>query len=485
MLTYLKRIGKNSLYYLLARILTAAIGFLLIPVYTRVLTPEDYGTFSIVETAVSIFMILIQVGLINTIATLYFDYYHDATQLKRFISSIIFFFFVSAFGWSAIIIMWGKPFLHGFLGDVPFNPYILLSLGIASSSVFFTFLQAIYRTQEKAITYFVISLLYFSTNLVLIIYFVVYLRGGALGNTIARFIGTGTFFVIAIYLLRHFFTPRFDSEKFKKSLAFSLPLVPDELAAWVFVAVDRLFLNRYVGLTEVGLYALGFKLSSILNFVVMAIYQAWTPFFMTTATQQGEHAKAIFSRLVTYFLGAILFLAIAISINAREIVLIFTTTEYTQAYKVVPIITINWVVLGMYFMVVNQIFYTKQTQYIPIPTVVASSIQVLLNYLWVPKYGMFGSAWAMLISQIITFLLTWYFSYKVYPMHFEYTRLIKLIFVSGFIFFIGLAINTSFLWLTIFMKMGILLIYPFLLFLIGFYQDDEILKIKEWWYRCM
>jgi O-antigen/teichoic acid export membrane protein len=250
------------------------------------------------------------------------------------------------------------------------------------------------------------------------------------------------------------------------------------LSGWILTAVDRLFLSRYTGLSEVGLYSLGYKLGDIMNIVTASVNYAWVPFFMSTAKEKGQEAKDTFARLTTYYLAVIFFLALMLSVPAREIVAILATAQYQDAHKVVPIIIFGWVFGGMYYMVVNQIFYTKKTRFLPLATFGAGLVQLLLNSVWVPRYGMIGSAWAMLLAQLVSFLFTWYISYRVYPMHFEYARIARAILVTGGLLAASFMINTVSVWHGLLAKTLLLSGYPLLLLVVGFFGQDELLKAR-------
>jgi O-antigen/teichoic acid export membrane protein len=457
-----------------------AIGFFLIPVYTRVLTPHDYGIIDIVSTAISVFSILFQVGLRSAIQRFYFEYCDDPQALSSYFSSILTFLFVFPLAIILVVGVAGRPIVAPLIEGVPFNPYILLALGIGFFKVFFAIVQTLFQVEEKVTQYALLNIGSFVVSLGLIIYFVVSLRQGALGNVKAKFISAFIFFLVSIYLLTdHYSFHSIDIHKLWMSLRFGLPLVPHMLSGWILTGVDRFFLNHYANLSTVGLYSLGYKLANVMNIILLSINQAWTPFFMSTAEERGEEAKDTFARLTTYYLAVIFFLALCLSVPAREIIALMTTSSYHQAYKVVPIITFGWVLNGMYFMVVNQIFYTKKTKFLPLATLSSGLLQVLLNYVWVPQYGMMGSAWAMFVAQFFSFLLTWFISYRVYPMHFEYRKIVRIILVTGGILVMSNSITISSIGYSLLLRSTILLSYPVLLFLTGFLEPEEVSRVRS------
>lgn len=478
MLASIRRIGKNSSLYFVGQVLTGAIGFFLIPIYTRVLTPEDYGIIAIVTTTISIFAIFLELGLRGAISTFYFDYHKEPARLKAYVSTILAFLLLYALVMVALIAWLGEPLLQPLLEGIPFWPYIHLALGTAFFEMFFLISQTLTQTQEKASRFALLNILYFVVNLALVIFFVVYLREGALGNTKARFIASIGFFILAIFLLRDFMTFRFEAPKLRMSLRFGLPLVPHALSGWILTAVDRLFLNRYSGLSGVGLFSLGARLSDFMNLFTVSINNAWAPFFISTAKEQGEAAKGTFARLSTYYLAIVCFAGLALSIMAREIIAILAAPAYHDAYQVVPIMTFGWVLGGMYYMVVNQIFLARQTKYLPLATFSAGAVQIGLNYLWIPTFGMIGAAWAMLVAQLCSFIFTWYLSQRSYPITYEHLRIARIILVTLGLLLLGTSITLDSLWLSLLVKGALLAVYPLALFVTGFFRADEIAQAR-------
>lgn len=478
MLASIRRIGKNSSFYFIGQVLTGAIGFFLIPIYTRVLTPEDYGIIAIVTTTISIFAIFLELGLRGTISTFYFDYHKDPERLNAYVSTILLFLLPYSLVMVALIAWLGEPILQPLLEGIPFRPYVHLALGTAFFEMFFLISQTLTQTQEKASKFALLNILYFVINLALVIYFVVYLREGALGNTKARFITSIGFFILAIFLLRDFLVLRFEVPKIRMSLRFGLPLVPHALSGWILTAVDRLFLNRYSGLNGVGLFSLGAKLSDFMNIFTLSINNAWAPFFMSTAKEQGEGAKDTFTRLSTYYVAIVFFLGLALSITAREIIAILAAPAYHDAYQVVPIMTFGWVLGGMYYMVVNQIFFARQTKFLPLATFSAGAVQIGLNFLWIPTFGMIGAAWAMFVAQFCSFTFTWFLAQRYYPIDFEYLRIARIILVTLGLLLLGMSITLDSLWLSLLVKGALLVTYPLALFGAGFFRTDELAQAR-------
>jgi O-antigen/teichoic acid export membrane protein len=458
----IKRISKNSLGFSVGTILTQAIGFFLIPIYTRYLTPDDYGIIALAAVIMSILSIFYLLGQNGSLGRFYYDYYHDKKELKEYVGTITISVIGISFIFTLLLSLFGEPLFAKLIKDVPFNPYILLALWTTFFGILLPFPLILYQVRERSFTYSFFSVVRFIISVSLILYFVVVLKEGALGSLKGGFFSALIFFIIACFLLKKDLSFKIKIKKLKKSLHFGLPLIPHALAGWILTLMDRIFLNYYSTLAVVGIYTLGYQIGSVMSLITTSINMAWAPFFMSTAKEKGEEAKSIFSQLTTYYMVVIFFIGLAISLFAKDIIFLMATPKYYVSYKVIPIIVGTYVLNGMYYMVVNQIFYTK------------------FNYLWIPNYGMVGAAWATLVSFAFAFLFTYILSHKVYPIKYEYSRICKVFVIAGVIYALSIVFSYDNLFYDIGAKSLMLLLYPVGLFVMGVITKSELKVVWQY-----
>jgi len=474
----IKRLSKNSIGFSLGKILPKAIGFFLIPVYTRFLTPEDYGILEIANVTLAILTIIYLSGQIGSLQRFYYDYYKDKRKFQSYMGTIIGYVLGFSLVVTIILNILGKPVISQIFHKIPFYPYLFIIIWTAFFKLLFPFPQRLLQVREKSFSYSFLSVTQFLVSLGFIIYFVVVKKQGALGSIKGNFIATVIFFIISCFLLRNDFRFSLDSSKLKESLSFGLPLVPHALAGWILTFVDRIFLTHFTSLEEVGLYSLGYKFGMILSIIVTSINFAWMPFFISTAKERPDIAKGIFRRITTFYIAFILLLGLGVSIFAREIIVIMATPKFFDSHRVIPIIVFTYVFQGLYYMVVNQIFFTKKTRFLPIATVGAAIINVGFNLLFIPRWGMMGAAWATLISFVFMFVFTWFISKRVYPIDYEYGRIIELFAITGALFTISLFLPDYSFGIMVLIKSGLIILYPVILFVSGFFSKEEIAGIK-------
>lgn len=440
-LSGIKRISKNSFWFALGTILTQAMGFFLLPLYTRYLTPADYGIISIAVVITSILTILCIFGMRGAISRFYYDYNHDKTELREYISTICITVFSVSFGLTILLYLFGDCIFSMLIPEIPFHPYLTIVLWTTLLSIPLNFAFILLQVRERSITYSLINVVKFLLMTAAIIIFVVLFREGALGSLKGQLIVTAVFCFVGLALLKKDIGLSFNPKKLHDSLAYGLPMIPHELAGWTSSLIDRIFLAGYTSLATVGLYSLGYWFGSILSFIAISINFAWVPFFFSTAKEKGiKESGPIFARLTSYYIVFLLFMALCITFFSENVILLMTTPEYYGATTVVPYIVLVFVFNGMYYMVVNQLFFLKKTGFVSFSTLTAAILNIGLNVFLIPRYDMIGAAIAAIISYAYTFVLVYYFSQKHFPISYDYIRIGKTFALALGIFLIALAL---------------------------------------------
>jgi O-antigen/teichoic acid export membrane protein len=269
----------------------------------------------------------------------------------------------------------------------------------------------------------------------------------------------------------------FSLKALKEMLAFGLPLVPAGVAAIILTMSDRYFLRYYADCTEVGLYSLGYKLATVVSLIVGAFQTAWPAVLFSTAKK--KKAPSIFSELFTYFFFFLMFLAVSISVLAKEIVALMATSVFHTGYRVVPLIALSYVLYGCYHMTAVGVNVKRKTYYIPFVMGGAALLNLLLNYLLIPRYGMMGAAEATVISYMFMVMVAAKISLHLYHVPYEYVRIGKILSVALIVYGLSLLVRTDRILLATMVKVILILGYPGLLYVMRFYRRAELMHIKE------
>lgn len=358
-----------------------------------------------------------------------------------------------------------------------------LLVRLASLILFFdtlAFMQLlILRAEEKPIIYsiFTISsvLITISANVV----FILLLKWGVEAIFYANLLASGLTFIIVLPLGVKHLNLSYSFSLLKKLFVFGIPYLPSTLSIWAMDSIDRLFLERMINVEASGLYSQGAKLGMFMALFVSAFRFAWIPYATSTAKQ--ENAKEVFSKILTYVLFACSGVFLFFSFFVNEIVQIgfgsFTLlgSDYWEATIIVPQFFMAYIFYAAYLNFLIGVYLEKKTKYIAIVTIVAMVANVLANYILIPQLGIMGAAWARLISYIMMAVGMYIISVKIYPVKYEWKRILILTLVIFGIYFIG----HFYFFTSLLLKAALFLIAPVVLYLLGFFEKGELAKLKS------
>jgi len=304
-----------------------------------------------------------------------------------------------------------------------------------------------------------------------LIYFIAFLKRGALGKLQGELLWAGILCIFFIILMKRYLNLRFSFKDLKPSLKFGLPLVPHELSLWSLNLADRLLLQFLISFRAVGIYALGYNISLILNFISTSIGKAWTPRFFSTAHQ--KEAKDTYARMSTYYAGIVVLTGLGLAVLSKELIVFLSTPAYYEAAKVIPIAVLGYVFHSFYKINSRLLHYVKKTKFIGYSTISSAILNIILNFILIKRFGMMGAAWATLISFAILSGITFSYSRRFYPVNFEKDRLFKILAVGTAIYCLSLWIQTGTLLVDFFIKLALVLFFPFGLYLTHFFTQKE------------
>jgi O-antigen/teichoic acid export membrane protein len=428
------KILRHGSWYFVASVLTKAAGIVLVPIYTRYLSPDEYG-------------ILGSLDAISRLLPLFMSFYLDAAfiryyyveraasheRVKTLYSTQ--FWFVAV--WGSIVVVIGmllSPVTIQPLVDVPFSPYVPLvlvaplfaQLGIMGSQL----MRAELRAREVS----VISVASFgataAVSLVLLIGFDQGVVSLLWGLTVGPFVGFVWFTAIA--LREHVLGWSFEWETLWRGLRFSIPLIPNLAGAWISGFSNRLIIAHYGTNAEVGLFTIAVQLGFVIYFVNDAITQVQGPIGMSALTEDTVAGKRQMSEFISVFLWAMLLMYLGLTLFSEEILAVLTAPAYHSAYTLVGIIALAYAVAGLYRVFTIVLSYHNHVWLISAGALVSAGLSVIAMFVFVPEYGADAAAWSFLGSTLVyTGWLAW-FSQRTDPIPLNWPLLIPVTALATF-----------------------------------------------------
>lgn len=404
---------KNTFIYVLTEIINKAVPFLLLPILTIYLSPSDYGIVATYGAFTSILAVFVHLSLVGAVNVNFFKFSKE--QLKIYIANVLVIISVSALICLAIIYIFQNQLSLKL--EIP-SIWLFLGLFVTISQFLTTLNLGLWQVEQqpKYFGIYQISLMLTNTSMVLIL--VVGLGMGWEGQLIGQAIATILFSLLSFRFIyrRGYLQFTFNKGYIKDALKFGVPLIPHTLSGWFRTGVDRIFLTTFIGSSATGIYSVGYQFGLIIGIIAVAFNQAYSPYLYRKLNNITLNDKLKLVKFTYAYFAGILLLAGAISLIMSWAITHFLNERYLDSKEVIPWVTFGYAFQGMYFMVVNYIFYVKKTYGLAAITFFGGLIHVALSYLLIKESGSIGAAQATTISFFITFILVWLLSSKLYPM---------------------------------------------------------------------
>ncbi len=478
MLNTLKRLTKHSVIYGIGNLAVLLPGFILVPLYTRRLSTQEYGILSIVTVFTGMLMFVYELGMISALSRQYYEYNDPASQ-NKVISTAFTFVSVWATFVTLLLIYLSSPISEALFHTAQYRQAIIVSLFY----VFFTAIifvpQTILRVEERSGLFVALSIARVVLTVIFTVILLLHTENVLLSVFYAMLWATVT--SAAIYL---FFTYKrirlfaVSSIDLRQMLTFGIAFFPAALFTWIIDYSNRYILSLYVDMGQVGIYSLGQKISQIVIIAVKAFHLACVPIMFSMAMK--EDAKRIFSSIFTYFIFALSVFVLALCLYSRELVLLLSNKAYVEAYKVIPVLAISGIGYGAYLYFITGLSIAKKVVNQPVILAFVALVNVPLNVILIKKIGMMGAALATFLTYIIIISLTFFFSQRHYKIRYEYYRLLKICFsfiiVSALAVAIRLGYPASSGWL---FNPVLLMAFFILIYFTGFFKKSEIAYVTK------
>lgn len=476
MFAFFNNLIKSVFVYGLGAIAGPIIGFFLIPIYTRFLTPSDYGILETLATTTSIIAIFLIFGMDNSLFRFSFDSKDDTVQ-KRVLSTTSVFLWTLAIIVTILLVTNASFFSQLLFNESKYTNLLIIAFLSAAIVPILKIPMSVYRIHNQPRKYISLSVVQTILTASLCILFVVGLRKGVFGIMAGSLISAVVVTLIAYYLTKSYFSFDFSIDLLKKMLRFAIPIIPAGLSLWILHLSDRYFLLAYTTTTEVGLYSIGAKLASIVGLAIMAFNLAWPQAAFSILDDLNRNK--LYARTLTYFIFTGCSIALVVSLFSNELVRLMTTEQFWGAATVIPLLAFGLVFNGCYTILAIGMNITKKMAMLFPVTALPAILNLILNYFLVPPYGMMGSAWATLISYLLMALLSWWASERVHHIDYEWVRIAKIFSVTLAILGVNMLVVLEQPYFSIPAKLGLIALYVAILYVLKFPGKDEYGSLKK------
>ena len=420
-----KRIGLTGI----ASLVVALSPVILLPILTKILTIQEYGIWSLILITAGFVPLVALLGLPNSMIR-FLAPVKNKDEIREGYYSIALVVLCAGFVSSFFLLLFERSIAANLLGN---NRTVALLLPLITFVASYNYVpQTYFRTFQQAKRYSIVSFLQAASYVILVGAFVV----GGLGLTGATFAYLINLLVIAMistyYVLRDIgvTVPRF--AELKAYLKFGLPLVPSNVSSWALGVSDRYIITFFLSVAWVGYYSPGYQLGWIISLLA-------TPLTILVPTALYEHydanrmaeVKTIMRYSVKYFLAAAVPAAFVLSLLSKPILLVLTTPAIaTNGYLITPFTAVSGVLFGVWSIIAIVLTFEKRTAIIGTIWVLGAALNIGLNLVLVPYFGIIAAALTTLLGYGFIFGVTAIYSIRHMTLDIDFGFILKSIFAS-------------------------------------------------------
>jgi len=447
-----KDLIKGTSIYTISKFIKQSGGILLLPVFTRLLTPAQYGIVGLIKPISRFIPLFFVFGLNIAQMRKYFDLKNDKKKIGSLIFTLNIFLWVVNIG---VILFFITPLGQKFIGNfidyskVPFYPFVFIALITGFLKVFSLIAKNYYQIQKKYKLIGFCEILFFIIIKTVSLSLIYFFSMGALGKIVGGLVGSVIIFLIYYPGYIKKININFNMDKLKNSLGLGVPVMFTAAIGIIINYSDRLIMGKYLEMDIIGIYSLAYTGGMVLSVFYTSFNETWRPMFYNLMDSKKKNKNELIKKIMTNFTIALAGLSLVGELFGKELIILVLPEEYLGAARFLPYILVAMVLAGMNFFSSNFIIYFKENYVTPIFMTFAAVINIIINIMLIPKYGALIAA----ISTIISFAVLGFIEivfvklrYKIdYVSYFKILAIIFFIFNPFLFYLINQPVNTFFI----------------------------------------
>jgi O-antigen/teichoic acid export membrane protein len=386
--------------------------FLLLPILTKYLAPDEYGLLSIYLLLITIYTAFIGMAISTNISKNFFNVTKNEMSVyignMLIIVSLSFIFylfltFICVYFFDELFSIQSNLFLL-----IPFISFMSIIIGINVTLL---------RNELKVYSFAIYEISNTFLGLVITLFLLLYLNYNWLSQVWGIIASSLVFSFISIYHMhrRGYLKMKYDKSKIKSILSISVPLVPHALGSVIIAMSDRLFVEKMISLDMVGIYSVAYTFGIVIMIFTDAFIKAWTPWFFKNLSNVNDDKKTKIVKYTYLYIFGLFLLTIVISFISITILPYFIDPRFYEAKDFILWISLGYAVHGIYKIFFPYLVHLNKTSFLAVSTVLAAIVNLLFNYIFIKNFGAIGAAYATILSFLVSALLVfWYQSKNFY-----------------------------------------------------------------------
>ena len=443
----LSRLVKNTLTYGIGNVIVKSAYLFLLPIFTAYLSPAEYGISALLSWMNFLLIPILSLGLGTSMAPVYFE---NRNSKEICVWTTFTLAVASSVSLATVGIIFSSS-ISNFLFQTELQSYlVIISLITMSLTISVTPFMLFMQFEERARAFVVLTIIGSFTTVLLSVLMVVVLKKGIQGLIESQLLGQVVVFTLfASAAVRKLGKYYFRFETSKKLLKVGIPLIPSSFLVFLLFDGNKILLKTYHGIEELGIYNIGFNIGLVMSILVSGFQSAWIPYFMSFVDKRDE-AKALFRKIMTYYIFIFGSIALLFFICAKFIVYGLTQPEFHDAYKIVGLSATAQFLIGVFAVLLPSIYYAKHVPLVSIIQFFCVAVAIPINYFLVKNFGKEGTALAIMLNAFILVVFTqiWNYMHKrtYFIVRYQWHRIFYFSAAFVIIAFISLSFNSLTIW---------------------------------------
>lgn len=469
-------LAKNSVLYLISTICLKAVGFLLLPLYTHMVSPAEYGYVYVVSAFQTFMGLFLTLSMHGAIGRFYFDC-KSIAEVKKMYSQQVIAITLSASFVTALMLIFKSMFSQ--LLGLP-EKYYLYAVLISYFSLFYNLVIALLYAMEQAVRISITSIAVGASTIIMQLVLVFTMEDKAMALIFAMlFAAIVTFLIFIIYSAPYFTLPRFNKSELVKYYKYSISQLPSDVSVWFVAASDRLLLNKIQGASAAGVYGMGNTLGQIPSMLFQSVNKAYVPYVFKHFKESEEGREDALNEVADTAIKveSILTVVVVSLIILSNNIVSLLESHYIDSAIIMPLVLIAvWVDCNRIIFMNPLAYNIKYIKVKSLIWVLAAVLDVGLNLYLIPKYSVYGACASLIISYGVSCLLILHYSKKAMNIHYD-RRKLTTVFVVSILFALSYFLGSNVK--SLFLKVPIIIIYWGIMVYINNLQVIIIKYIKQ------
>jgi O-antigen/teichoic acid export membrane protein len=473
----LARVGRHGIVYAAGMLLSKAVAFVMLPVYTRYLTPADYGTLQLVEVTFEVVSIVAGSRLGAGI----FHFYHKAADLaarRRLLATTLVLMIGTYFAATGTAFALAPALSNLVFRDAQHSALIRVgAAGLAFQSLLLVPL-AYLQVRERSGMYVGANTAKLVVQLSLNIVFIVFMRLGAMGVLLSTFVANTLLGgILAAYLVRDVGL-RLSREAARDVLRFGIPFVGTQIATTVSTYGDRYFLQRSASVAAVGIYGLAYQFGFLLAWIGYVPFQSiWDPIRFEVAKRADR--DEVYARAFVYYNVVYLTTAVGIAVLVRDVLRVMSDPAYLPAADIVPVILLAYVFQGWTEFQNLGVLIRERTAVVTWANWIAAAVAVVLYALLIPAYQGLGAAVATVAAFAVRHAIVYVAAQRLWPVRYRWGPVMRLVALAALVVVASELIRVRSVTASLAVRLGLLSCYSVGVWIGGILSEADRSFVKR------